>query len=64
MSLGRNRNVFLQNKINKSAEGTTVGKLARKCESHLQTGSKDSIAYSSSFWLQACELLKEFARLY
>lgn len=38
MSLGGNRNVFLQNKVNESAECTTVGKLEHKCESHLQTG--------------------------
>lgn len=59
MSLGGNRNVFLQNKVNESAECTTVGKLEHKCESHLQTGSKkNSIAYSSLFWLP-----KEFAML-
>lgn len=38
MSLGGNRNVFLQNKVTESAECTTVGKLEHKCESHLQTG--------------------------
>lgn len=51
MSLGGNRNVFLQSKVNESAGCTTVGKLEHKCESHVRTGSKISIAYSSSFWL-------------